>query len=205
MPDGESRSSLSATPRGIALGSEWPRHHRLLHGASPVRPGSPEAHGLAGIGVVFERRKMLINDPLHGPSFDIVIDSLVPGGSADLSAQILPGDVLLRVDGDDVAGMASEALARRVLGAPGTDAALDLARGPSRTPVRAVVTRAPSARPRAWRARGGRSSAAPKQLARGGRRRAAAARAGALRTCPVSTGGLLRPGACAFHAGTRPT
>jgi hypothetical protein len=144
MPDGESRSSLSATPRGTALGSEWQRHQHLLHGASPVRPGSPEAHGLAGIGVVFERRKRLINDPLHGPSFDIVIDSLVPGGSADLSAQILPGDVLLRVDGDDVAGMASEALARRVLGAPGTDAALDLARGPSRTPVRAVVTRAPA-------------------------------------------------------------
>jgi hypothetical protein len=144
MPDGESRSSLSATPRGTALGSEWQRHQHLLHGASPVRPGSPEAHGLAGIGVVFERRKRLINDPLHGPSFDIVIDSLVPGGSADLSAQILPGDVLLRVDGDDVAGMAGEALARRVLGAPGTAAALDLARGPYRTPVRAVVTRAPA-------------------------------------------------------------
>lgn len=104
------------------------------------RPANTDKRREVGIGVVFERRR-----PPSTPSgvlaFDFVIDSLAPGGAADLSGQVHPGDTLVAVDGQYVDDMSGDDLANAILGPIGSKVVLNLERGSSHIAERAVIIR----------------------------------------------------------------
>jgi hypothetical protein len=64
---------------------------------------------IVGVGIVFD-------DAAKG----LVIESLVPGGGAEVCGDVLPGDELLTVDGKDVTGEKAAAIAKQVAGPVGS-------------------------------------------------------------------------------------
>lgn len=92
----------------------------------------------AGIGV------QLIADPTTG---NIVVLNVVPDGPAEKGG-ILPGDVILQVDSDDMAGSTAEVVAAKCRGDMGTEVTLAIQHGSDggngRSPIEKLsVTRSP--------------------------------------------------------------
>jgi hypothetical protein len=96
----------------------------------PVEPGS------GGIGILFEDRPLTTSmhkDKEKGPpdphrDWGVVVDGLVDGGSAAESDVILPGDVLIEVNGVDMRGKRLTECAKYILGKVGTYVTLKLTR-----------------------------------------------------------------------------
>lgn len=78
-----------------------------------------EAGKVVGVGIVFDESSL---DRLR-------VESLVPGSGAARCGEILPGDVLLTVDGIDVAGRKVSDLAPMFAGPAGSTVILTLMRG----------------------------------------------------------------------------
>ena len=72
--------------------------------------------GLAGVGFSFDTL----------PSGLQIVSAVAPTGSAAASGQVLPGDVLKSVDGNEVRGLAPPEVIRLVKGAVGTTVVLVL-------------------------------------------------------------------------------
>ena len=82
-------------------------------------PNSGNSSRLVGVGVVFRR------DGMSGRFF---VDRLHPDGPADRSGAVRPGDVLVAVDRQSVAGITSMELHDLVAGPEGTPVELQLQR-----------------------------------------------------------------------------
>eukprot|EP00295_Goniomonas_pacifica_P027861 CAMPEP_0175933538 /NCGR_PEP_ID=MMETSP0108-20121206/19984_1 /TAXON_ID=195067 ORGANISM="Goniomonas pacifica, Strain CCMP1869" /NCGR_SAMPLE_ID=MMETSP0108 /ASSEMBLY_ACC=CAM_ASM_000204 /LENGTH=347 /DNA_ID=CAMNT_0017257265 /DNA_START=9 /DNA_END=1052 /DNA_ORIENTATION=- len=75
--------------------------------------------GLAGVGIFFQQ------DPTSQLVF---VKTIVPGGSADRSKQVFVGDVVVKVDGQDVQGQPLHVLRTLILGRQGDFATLEFRR-----------------------------------------------------------------------------
>ena len=81
--------------------------------------------GLCGVGIIFrEKESPTYND------CNCTVSALSAGGPAENSKQILPGDVLAKVDGKSVVGLRLQDLGNLILGPVGSAVALEFVRGP---------------------------------------------------------------------------
>ncbi|MES2018504.1 MAG: S41 family peptidase [Pseudomonadota bacterium] len=71
----------------------------------------------------------------------IRIQALSPGGAADVGG-ILPGDIIIAVDGEPVTGLQSNNIGKRMRGAPGTGVQLEVSRAGVREPIKVQLVRA---------------------------------------------------------------
>eukprot|EP00802_Teleaulax_amphioxeia_P010095 Tamp_10120.p4 GENE.Tamp_10120~~Tamp_10120.p4 ORF type:complete len:143 (+),score=27.44 Tamp_10120:717-1145(+) len=63
----------------------------------------------AGVGIVFQREETLDHNGL-------VVDSLAPGGPAECSKMVEPGDRLITINGKSIRGLDARSIARLILG-----------------------------------------------------------------------------------------
>ena len=105
--------AAAQSAQGVPAG--WTRKTVQLERA--LLPGMPMApDGLAGVGFSFDTL----------PSGLQIVSAVAPTGSAAASGQVLPGDVLKSVDGNEVRGLAPPEVIRLVKGAVGTTVVLVL-------------------------------------------------------------------------------
>ena len=91
--------------------------------------------GYGGVGIMFEDRPLTTG--LHGPKAErdwhrkwgVVVDDLIPGGPADVSGKVRPGDVLVAVGGEDLGERGVSQVAGLVLGPVGSVVTLKMRRG----------------------------------------------------------------------------
>lgn len=70
----------------------------------------------------------------------MIVKDVVAGFGADASGRIVPGDVLLTIDGRPLSGMTLEQVKSLMLGNPGTRCVLDVMRN-NEPPFKVEVTR----------------------------------------------------------------